>query len=444
MKAAKLTAIATLIGLSSLSMAAENIESLYQKALNHDSSVKISELNHQNAQSQVRSGLGRLLPSINSEMRAGLATEMVVAGIDKNGRVIVDTAEDAFQYNTDQTSLSASITAQQAVFNWQAIAGYQLGLINADMNGLQILVAKQQLMLGVAQSYIDVLRAQEALSLSQKEEKSVARQLDQTKERFKVGLVAITDVHNAQASFDQTRAARLGAESQLDIARLQLEILTGSTEELSAINADVLLSKPLINDVGYWADLAAKNSLAIQSSEMAMQIAAKNVEVNKALRYPTVGAQASYSVSSNDAGDNWSDNSSIGISISIPLYSGGQTSASIEQAVYSEIENELKLEKAKRDTRVSILQLYRTLETNLATIEAQKQAIISRESALKATEVGLDVGTQTVVDVLAAQSALYAAQKQLADTRYDYLLNQLRLKQAAGTLAMSDLSELTK
>jgi outer membrane protein len=299
-------------------------------------------------------------------------------------------------------------------------------------------------MMSVADAYVNVLKAEQSLKLSQSEEKSIARQLDQTKERFNVGLVAITDVHNAQASYDQTQAALIGSQTQLELAKLGLEILTGYNDELLAIGSISDIPKTLPNSLDFWVDQAMKNNLNIQISAGSVDLANKGLEVDKAARLPTVGLQAGYTFGSGDAGENWRHSSNVGVSVSVPIYSGGQVSSSIAQSFNTLTQSELQLEGIKRNTRLAIIQLYRTLSTNLATIIAQEQVIVSRESALKATEVGLEVGTQTVVDVLAAQSALFGAQKQLSDTKFDYVLNELRLKQAAGTLSKADLSALTQ
>ena len=331
----------------------------------------------------------------------------------------------------------------------------------------QFSAAQQEVLLDIANAYFGVLRAGENLVSAQAEERAIARQLEQTKERFDVGLVPITDVHEAQAAFDTASVNTLESQSALNIAFEALEVLTGQSHDQLIGLADTFpVTKPDPIDAEAWVQFAQENNFSLDVARLDMQSAEKAAEVAKAEHLPTVTASIEYQKNQNqgvlnrDAGIpnaaggldpavrqpfvNDSEATVFGLNLHVPLYSGGLVSAQRRQAYQEWISARESYVLAQRNTTQSARSRHLQVLTDAARIKARRQAITSAQSALDATEAGYEVGTRNIVDVLISQRTLYQAQRDYANARFDYIDSMLRLRAVAGQLGPGDIEQLNR
>ncbi len=343
-------------------------------------------------------------------------------------------------YGTSQLQLKLS----QPIYH----RDYWIQLEQADKQIAQaetgFAVEEQGLIVRVAEAYFDVLSAQESLEFSQSENAAIARQLDQAKQRFEVGLIAITAVHEAQAAFDQSRADLINAENKLDNGWEALhEIIKTPVSELAPVVDELPLNPPEPKAIDQWAETAQQQNLGVQSARYSTEIARQNIDVQRSGHYPTLDLVGSHSLdrSSSSSGTD-ADTTSLGLQLNVPLYSGGSVSSKTRQAVFDLEAAQQNLDKQRRSVNRQVRDAYRGVLAGISTVEALKASTVSAQSALEATEAGFEVGTRTMVDVLNAQRDLFRARSNYSSVRYNYILSGLQLKQAAGTLAEKDLADV--
>jgi outer membrane protein len=347
-----------------------------------------------------------------------------------------------------QASLSQPLFRADRWFQLQAAEAVN------EQAALELSATEQDLILQSAETYFAVLRAQDNLASTKAEEAAFKRQLDQANERFDVGLSDKTDVLEAQAGFDTARANRIIAQRQVEDAFQALITLTNRDyQSIEGIQHSLPILAPTPNDAKAWVDTAAEQNLNLQASNYAVDAAEETLRQRKAGHAPTLDAVASYQKGDNDSlgfsntgipprfsGD--AEQRTIGLQLNIPLYSGGLTSSQVREAYQRLSQTEQQRESLRRQVVQNTRNLHRAVNTDVETVQARKQSIISNQSALEATEIGYQVGTRNIVDVLDAQRQLYSSVRNYNDARYDYIINNLRLKQAAGTLSPADLEAL--
>lgn len=305
--------------------------------------------------------------------------------------------------------------------------------------------AGQALVTRVAERYFNVLAAEDAVRFAKAEEDANQRQLDQAQQRFDVGLIAITDVHEARAGRDLARARTIVAGNQLISARESLRELTGSpATDLSGVDESMKLATPSPADVEAWTKSALTQNLQIEASQLALEIATDEVKVRRSGFYPTLDLSVShqYQDSKDPIFGNENQNSAIGVQLTVPIYQGGATNSRVEEAIQLQEQARQGLEQQRRIVLRQTRDAYLTVQANIDQVSALNQARISAQSALDATEAGFNVGTRTTVDVLNARQNVFRAQRDLERARYDYLLNSLRLKEAAGSLSGEDVQAI--
>ncbi|MBU2864000.1 TolC family outer membrane protein [Reinekea forsetii] len=417
--------------------ASQSIIDTYKQALENDTGLEITRLQEQLAQEQVSSGLANLLPSVSASASYGVNSE--------NG-------EDAFTPYFGVQSVGAGVSLNQNLFNLAAFSAYDALKVNASAAEIATKLKEQELIVDVAQNYISVMRAQDALEVAKAQVEAVERQYDQTNQRYEVGLVTITDVLDASAALDQSKVALIRAEAQYDIAMQTVSISTGANFEGAKKLSDAMpIKAPAIEGMQSWIDFAIENHPSILKAKKDMENGELALRATKQTKLPSL--TGSISVNYNDSfGDDiatdYSDethwSASYGLRISVPLYTGGSTEADIAMKGIQNNIAEQSLIAQQRAKQVMVGNYYRTVRADALNVEAQRQALKSRESALQATEVGYDVGTRNIVEVLNAQLAVFNAQNALNNSRYDYVLNLLQLKNEAGQLSISDLEEIEK
>ena len=305
----------------------------------------------------------------------------------------------------------------------------------------------QDLIVRVAEGYFGVLDAIDDYRFAQTNREAIAQQLRQAQQRFEVGLIAVTDVEEAKSRFDLASARELRAKNELDNAREALRETTGVyPEELAPLGGGIPLAIPEPADIDEWTRTAAERNLVVRSGGFAAAIAKDGVRLAGTGRTPTVDlvGQASLTDVDNELNEREAASGSVLLRLQWPIYTGGRVPADTEQARARHREAVHGLERARRAIVRQTRQAYLGVESAIAQIGALEQAVVSSRSALDAVEAGFQVGTRTSVDVLDAQSDLFQARNDLASARYDYILNALRLRQAAGTLAPADLEAVNE
>lgn len=308
----------------------------------------------------------------------------------------------------------------------------------------QFRTAEQDLIYRVSEAYFNILAAKDNLQFAEAENAAISRQLEQAKQRYEVGLIAITSVHEAQAAYDQSRADLIRAQNTLDNAGEALrEIIQVKVGALAPLHQDVPMAPPEPQDIDQWARMAQQQSLELLAAQHGVEIARKNMQLSDAADAPQVSLVSGYNMDRTDydMGSD-SDSASIGVQFKMPLYTGGGVQAATRQARYNYEAATESLDQQRRSVDRRIRDSYRGVLAGISAVNALRAAIVSAASALEATSAGFEVGTRTMVDVLNAERDLYAARSAHASERYRYILNRLQLKQAAGALNMDDLTEI--
>jgi outer membrane protein len=419
---------------------AEDLLNVFEIATANDPTVLKAKA-QANAQSyESDRAMSALLPQIGLSM-----------GYEKSDSTSFQTIDDLanktkVNSNTDQ--FTRGISLSQTLFDLGAWNSLEIADKQALQANAQYDAAKQNLIVRVAEGYFNVLSASDNLEFVKAEKRAIERQLEQTKQRYAVGLTAITDVHEAQAQFDNSVAQEIIADNAVETAREELREITGKYHaKLNFLNTDTFSTVKPTKRATDFVKMAEEKNISLQVSKVTADIAKDQIQLAKAGHYPKLTLSASYGDSLKDQEANGkksyeqprTDSTSVGLNFSVPLYSGGATVAATKQARAFYVSASQDLESNYRAMTRSVITSYNQVVSDIATYKALEQAVVSAQSALQATEAGFEVGTRTIVDVLISTQNLFNAKRNLADVRYRYVLSTLRLKQAAGTLTSEDL-----
>lgn len=308
---------------------------------------------------------------------------------------------------------------------------------------LELEAAKQALVTRTAERYFEVLAARDNLEFARAEKESLAGQLEQAQQRFDVGLIAITDVQEAQAGYDRATANEIQANNQLDVRLEELREVTGQYyEALDGLGQEFELAPPEPADIDAWTDNAIEQNLDIAAAQVASEIAHDEIRIQYAGHYPTFEIRGGHGF--NDQGGRFGataiTQSDIGMEINLPIYRGGRVVSQTREAEHSHQAAIERLEQTRRAAYRQTRQAFLGVMTQISTVQAFKQAVISSATALESTRAGFEVGTRTAVDVVDAERVLFQAKRDYARSRYDYILEILRLKEATGSLSPEDLA----
>ncbi|MBD2814703.1 outer membrane channel protein TolC [Xenorhabdus sp. Flor] len=345
-------------------------------------------------------------------------------------------------YGTD-----AKLTLSQTIFDmsiWNKLSQAEKSAGIADITYQK---TQQQLILDTAKAYFDVLSKIDSLTYTDAQKASLYRQLDQTTQRFNVGLAAITDVQNSRAQYDSILAQEVSDRNNLDNSLEQLRLITGVYyPQLASLNIERFkTNKPEPAEV-ILKEAEARN-LSLLSARLMQDLKREQIKDAQTGYMPTIRLSASTGIN-NSHGRNgqysneYRGNNSVGVSLNLPLYNGGATSSQVERAKYDFVASSQELENTYRKVIQDIRSSTNNIAASISSIEANKQAMLSAESSLHSTEAGYHVGTRTIIDVLNSTSKLYETKRILSKARYDYLINLLVNQQARGTLNEEDLATL--
>ncbi|ATX91718.1 MULTISPECIES: outer membrane channel protein TolC [Citrobacter] len=423
----------SLSGFSTLSQA-ENLMQVYQQARLSNPELRKSAADRDAAFEKINEARSPLLPQL------GLGADYTYS----NGY------RDANGVNSNATSASLQLT--QSIFDMSKWRALTLQEKSAGIQDVTYQTDQQTLILNTATAYFNVLNAIDVLSYTQAQKDAVYRQLDQTTQRFNVGLVAITDVQNARSQYDTVLANEVTARNNLDNAVEQLRQVTGNYyPELASLNVDGFkTNKP--QAVNALLKEAENRNLSLLQARLSQDLAREQIRLAQDGHLPTLDLTASTGVSDTSYSGSKTNTSQyddsnmgqnkIGLSFSLPLYQGGMVNSQVKQAQYNFVGASEQLESAHRSVVQTVRSSFNNINASISSINAYKQAVVSAQSSLDAMEAGYSVGTRTIVDVLDATTTLYNAKQQLANARYTYLINQLNVKSALGTLNEQDLVAL--
>lgn len=411
----------------------ETLENIYQQAVLNDHQFKAAQAAYAGGQENRAIGRAGLLPQIGGSYR--------------HSRVDFEpAAANAGEYETTTKELRAELN--QPLFDLAAWHNYKRGDALSDQAAALFGAAQQDLIIRTAEAYFDALNAVDNLETAIAEEQALSHQLEQTRQRFEVGLTAITEVHEAQAAYDTAVALRLTTEGNLGIAFEALEVLTGAPyAQLAPIKDNFPVTPPEPADRHEWVEFALENNFSLAAASLSAKAARSTARARASDHLPTVTGQLAYAdldgeTTLTDDFQRIGEEKSISVILSVPLYYGGGISASRRQAQQQYQEAQEEFYQTQRDIVQATRSLHLSVVTSVASVKAREQAITSSRSALEATQAGYDVGTRDLVDVLNAQRSLFSAQRDYYDALYTYVLNSLRLKAVAGMLSAKDITDL--
>lgn len=424
----KRIALAIAISLGTAVAGAADLVSVYQMAGQNDPALKAARASRDATLEAEPLAKSQLLPLVS-----------VAGDANYTSRDVKDSPAGSF--NDDFSSANAALQLTQPLYRKDLSIQLEQAKDQVAQADVDYADAEQALIVRVADAYFGVLSAQDTLGFSDANMKAIARQLDQAKQRFEVGLIAITDVNEAQARFDQARAETIVAQNNVDDATESLVEITGQqTGSLAGLKPSVELRQPQPASLDEWTELALKNNPGIISAQYDAEIAKKQIELQDAADSPAVSLVGSYGLARTESlGGTDANDATIGVQLSMPLYTGGRVTSATRQARFQYEAAQEVLEQRRRAVQTQVRNAYRGVLANISRVQALEAAERSAKSALEATEAGFEVGTRTLVDVLNSQRDLYLARRDLAVSRYDYILNMLSLLQASGTLSAADV-----
>ena len=409
---------------TSLSMNAQafDLQAAWDAALGYDASHSAAAYQRLAAQENIPQARAALLPQVS------------LNGSYQRNHPIKPDADS-------NNSYGYSVQATQILFDASKYADYKQGKLAAKLADAQFDLSEQQLLLNVSQAYFDVLTAYDLISASKASKKLYQRQLEQAKTMFDVGAATIVDTHEAQAGLDNAQVQVLNAEQKLHLAQQKLEYYTGlnplDIERIDDKQVNRILNRKTLAE---WQQLAYLSNTNISAKHLAVEQAQAAVQKAKANRYPTVELQAAYQDQHQQVSNmGFSENvhnkgASIGVNLSMPLYTGGALSSQVRQTQFELLQREDELTASKRDTDLQVREQYLNVQSGLAQVNALEQLVLTNRKKLESSQLGQQVGVRSNLDVIDAQRTLAESEQQLAKARYDYLQAQLALAQAAGQL----------
>ncbi len=445
---------------------AENLIQVYQDAVRSDPLVREAEARRSAALETKPQARALLLPQINVGGQVYTANsdgESTFPQVNQATGNIVTVGNKSSTDVSQYWDYTAELT--QTVFRWDQWqelkrAGSQVAVAEATYRA-----AQQNLLVRVSRAYFDVLAAEDTLGAAQATLEAFSRQLEQAEKRFEVGLIAVTDVQESRAAHDSATAGVIAAKRTLASAQEALRELTDKDYHALVKPAEQMpLTKPDPEDEQAWVDLALANNLDVVAARLDSEVASANVKVAQSGHMPTIDLFAQYNESNRDAtqtnqsfdpsdplnsgdrvggsADSNTTSDVIGLRVNIPIFSGGGTQSRVREQVHLHRAAREKLEGTMRAAERETRDAYLGVLAEKARVQALNQAVKSSQTALEATEAGFEVGTRTTVDVLDARRRLFEAQRDYARSRYDYLINIVRLESASGGLQQDDLDAI--
>ncbi len=438
---------------------AADLLAVYQRALQNDPQLREAEATRLAALEAKPQALSALLPqlqgtgAVTREKASG--TDIVTQPTSSPGNGPVGLISFPFDGRINTTTHRYGVDLRQNIFRWENWVALQRADAQVAQAEADYQAAQQDLMERVAQRYFDVLAAQDDLEAQQAALNSIQHQVDQSEARYQIGLIAVTDVEEARAAHDTGAAAVIAAKRTLASAQEFLREITGDAfDSLSRPIEPFELATPDPVNEDRWVEMALQQNLSLVSSRLAADIARENVSSARGGHFPSLDLVGSrYKATSNGvntftdgtpAGGTTLDQSqrTIGLQLTFPIYSGGMVSSQVRQAVYQHRAAKERVERIARQTEHDARDSYLGVLSEITRVKALRRAVESNATSLRATESGYEAGTRTAVDVLQSRRLWVQATTDYSRSRYDYMINVLKLQQAAGTLSQQSLERI--
>jgi outer membrane protein len=425
------TPLAALIASSLLSLDATalNLMDAYREAQAYDSQFASARAAREANTEKSVQGRAGLLPSAN-----------VTASTSKI------TGESTFNPNIDYSATSYQLQLRQPLYNRANNEIYEQSKLQVAVSEVQFDQARSDLIIRVSQAYFDVLAAQDTIAFIQAQRVAIAEQLASAKRNFEVGTATITDTHEAQARYDLSNAQEIAAQNDLEVKRNAFAQITGKLPPaLSHLKSGLTLNAPEPAAMDAWVQSAESGNFGVVAQSLLAEIAKLDISRNRAGHLPTVDAVATHGRNTSFFTTAFTTTTtSIGVQLTVPLFSGYATSSKIREAISLEDKARSDVDTARRNAAQNVRTAYFGVQSGLSQVRALEAAEISSKSALESNRLGYEVGVRINIDVLNAQQQLYSTRRDLAKARYDTLMNSLRLKAAAGNLSEADLARFNE
>ncbi len=437
----------------------ENLIEVYLDAVGSDPLVREAEARREAALEAKPQARGLLLPQVNADGQFATResdgdstfTQRIDSDNDPNTPPIIVPVPN--QQSSDSDFWNYQVGVTQSLFRWDQWQALKRADATVAVAEATYRAAQQNLLVRVSRAYFDVLAAEDTLGAAEATLEALTRQLEQAEKRFEVGLIAVTDVQEARAAHDNARAGVIVAKRAVATAQEALRELTGKDYKALVKPADLMpLDKPDPADEQAWVDLALKDNLDVLAARLNTDVASRDVRIAEAGHLPTVELFANRTEYDSDAtqtnngltgpADSSQTQDTIGVQVTVPIFAGGATRSRVREQVHLHRAARERLEGAMRAAERETRDAYLGVLAEKARVQALQQAVKSSQTALEATEAGFEVGTRTTVDVLDARRRLFEAQRDYARSRYDYLINIVRLESATGGLKQDDLAAI--
>lgn len=397
-----------------------SLSDIYSLAKEHDATYQQALASYQSSSEIRKQARAAVLPSLSLDANK--------SETDKANNVEIE-----------RTNYGA--TLNQVIFDYRAFKGVkQAGAIQQQAEKT-LLAAQQSLILRTVQAYFNVLSAQDQLRFTSAEKDSLGKQLDQSQQRFDIGLIAITDLKEAQANYDLSIADQLEAENNLLTSLEAIHTLTATpVDALQSLQSDYPLKPPVPNNIQQWLDWAKQQNPELLIAKYTAEANKHAVSIQRGDRFPKLGFSASRNYTEDSVlSPNGEYDTTLSLNFSMPLFEGGAINSRVRQAQYDYDAAYYAFVQQTRLTQQQTRDAYQNMRSAISRAKAFKRALESTKSALNASEVGYQVGTRTPADVLNALDKVYQAESNYANARYTYILNAMQLLATAGKLQESDL-----
>jgi outer membrane protein len=431
MRIQKLLCLVLSMAIASVAQA-EDLMGVYELALRNDPTLEVAKETQKAIQEALPQAQAQLIPNVNASVSLlkNHTTQRLNPTLSKS--------------NQSYTTNDYAVTLNQPIYHFEHWALLAQAGDTVKAAKMSYFAAEQDLILRTAERYFAVLQAEDVVTFAKARRKAFGRFLDQSEQRYKVGLIAVTDVQIARARHDNAYSQEIAAETELYNQKERLrEIVCVQITQLSGLRDTIKLVPPCPMDMEQWVSKSIAQNLELQASRYLAGAAKADIKVKRAAHLPTVDMTGQYQHNGiTTPFITKGGTRSLGVRINLPVFSGGSVSSKTRQSVHNFLKADSEYEVLHRTTESLARQSYRSINTEIDQVNALKQAVASNQSALKATEDSFNVGTRTIVDVLNSQSDLIKAQQDLSVARYNYILDSLRLKKAAGILCPTDLQHI--
>jgi len=418
--------------ISNATVYAVDLIEVYNIAVKNDPKLLASEVKHKAIMQEYPIARSYLLPNLKFSAKSQRTRESIDGAV--YGR-----SSSTTQFTTDEYSINLKQPLyRRDLFSLLEKSEYQIAKSLAERDS-----ARQDLIIRVAEAYFDILDSLDNINYVKSEKAAIKSQLNESKKRLEVGLIAITDYAEAQASYDLSETQYIEAKNLSDISKESLYVLTGKQfKKFSSLDKNIKAKDPDPNNIKAWEDFAIKQNLDLVAYKRAQDIATTNIKYERSKHFPTLDIYGTVKETDKGGGSSGafeSNNDYIGIELNIPIFIGGNTYFNSKKASYLEEQARYDVLQKKREVIRDARKAFLNLKSSISKVNASKKALESNELSVEYNQAGFEVGTRSTTDVLLALKDLYKAKKNFSKSKYEYLLSKLRLKQSIGTLSIDDI-----